>query len=153
MGSLFSSSQQNEGLHFCCCSWLLPLPPPLPTLVSLVDMLASLEDMLGSLEDTVLSLVPVPSVELASLEDTAWLEELVTESLEGSAMESVSATVLLEALATVLLVELASVLEECTTATPDTTAPPSSTPLSSVRNVIANSSLSVKEIYLFYLLK
>merc|ERR1711874_846875 len=66
---------------------------------------------------------------------------------------TVSAPVLLEALATVLLVELASVLEECTTATPDTTAPPSSTPLLSVRNVIANSSLSVKEIYLFYLLK
>merc|ERR1711874_298419 len=81
---------------------------------------------------------------LASL-DTDWWDELVTESLEGSAMESVSATV--------LLVELASVLEECTTATPDTMAPPSSTPLSSVRNVIANSSLSVKEIYLFYLLK
>merc|ERR1711874_276249 len=114
------------------------------------------EDMV-SLEDMALwEVLPLLLLSLlaplASL-DTDWWEELVTESLEGSAMESVSATGLLEALATVLLVELASVLEECTTATPDTTAPPSSTPLSSVRNVIANSSLSVKEIYLFYLLK
>merc|ERR1711913_214723 len=106
------------------------------------------EDMV-SLEDMALwEVLPLLLLSLlsplASL-DTDWWEELVTESLEGSAMESV--------LATVLLVELASVLEECTTATPDTTAPPSSTPLSSVRNVIANSSLSVKEIYLFYLLK
>jgi len=103
--------------------------------------------------------------------DTDWWEELVMESLEGSAMESVSATVLamalleesameselvtvlLEELATVLLEELALVLEEFTTATLDTTAPPSSTLVSSVRNVIANASLSVKEIYLFYLLK
>merc|ERR1711874_534138 len=112
--------------------------------------MVSLEDM--ALWEGLPLLLPSVLSPLASL-DTDWWEELVTESLEGSAMESVSATVLLEALATVSLVELASVLEECTTATPDTMAPPSSTPLSSVRNVIANSSLSVKEIYLFYLLK
>merc|ERR1712055_1221136 len=39
-------------------------------------MLASLVDMLASLEDTVLSLVPVPSVELASLEDMVSLEDM-----------------------------------------------------------------------------
>ena len=73
-----------------------------------------------------------------------WWEELVMESLVGLATELVSATVLDMALleesamelelATVLLEELATVLEECTTDTPDTTAPHSSTLLLLVRN-------------------
>ena len=84
--------------------------------------------------------------------DMDWWEELVMESLEGLATELVSATVLdmalleesamelelatvlLEELATELLEELPSVLEECTTGTPDTMAPHSSTLLLLVRN-------------------
>ena len=84
--------------------------------------------------------------------DMDWWEELVMESLEGLATELVSATVLdmalleesamelelatvlLEESATELLEELPSVLEECTTGTPDTTAPHSSTLLLLVRN-------------------
>ena len=82
-----------------------------------------------------------------------------TESLEGSAMESASDTAWLEELAMESVSDMASseeldlAWEECTTATPDTTEPPSSTLLLLVRDFIAHASLSVKEIYLFYLLK
>ena len=89
---------------------------------------------------------------MLSVLDTAWWEESVTESLEASATESVSDTELLEASATesvsdtallevsdtASLVELGSEWEESTTATLATTAPPSSTLLSSVRNLVAN---------------
>merc|ERR1712181_97166 len=92
-------------------------------------------------------------------------EELVMESLEASAMESVSDTasleelameseldtVFLEELAMVLLEELGSALEECTTGTPDTTEPPSSTLLSLVRMLVANESFCKRDITILYI--
>ena len=61
-------------------------------------------------------------------------------------MESASDTASLEELAMGLLEELASALEECTTATPDTTEPPSSTLLSLVRMLVANASFCKRDI-------
>jgi len=84
----------------------------------------------------------------------AWLEESVTESLEASATESVldTASSVESAMESVLdtasSVELDSVWEECTTATLATTAPPSSTLLSSVRKLRIKASAKEISIYL-----
>merc|ERR1719180_507698 len=83
---------------------------------------------------------------MESVLDTVLLEELAMGLLATVLSVTVSATALLEESAMESLEELASALEECTTATPDTTEPPSSTLLSLVRMLVANASFCKRDI-------